>query len=205
MTGTEDGPHGALEEEFFRRPTVEVARQLLGMRLLRHRGGVVQVGRIVETEAYGGPEDLASHSARSTTGRARLMFGPAGRAYVYLIYGMHNCLNVVAAAPGAAGAVLIRALEPIENIELPTSGPGRLCRALAIDRALNDHPLDRRPLWLVPGEPVPEDQVAVGPRIGVDYAGEWALRPWRFWVADNPHVSRPPRAGSPRSRTGRRR
>lgn len=192
----------AIPEGFFRRETVEVARALLGQLLVRERDGQRQVGRIVETEAYGGPEDLASHAARSANGRARLMFGPVGRAYVYLIYGMHNCLNVVAAADGAAGAVLIRALDPIANVELPTSGPGRLCRALGIDRSLNDHPLDRAPLWLTRGDEVRDVEVHVGPRVGVDYAGEWAARPWRFWVADNPHVSR---AGSPRPRRDRRR
>lgn len=202
MTCHEYAAAEPIEEEFYGRPTVRVAQELLGQLLVRERNGQRQVGRIVETEAYGGPEDLASHAARSATGRARLMFGPVGRAYVYLIYGMHNCLNVVAAAEGAAGAVLIRALEPLANVDLPTSGPGRLCRALAIDRSLNDHPLDHPPLWLARAAPVPDEAIGVGPRVGVDYAGEWAARPWRFWVSGNAHVSR---AGSRRPRRDRRR
>jgi DNA-3-methyladenine glycosylase len=191
-----------LPTTFYRRPTPEVARELLGTILVRQLGGRSVFGRVVETEAYGGPEDLASHAARSATGRARLMFGPVGRAYVYLIYGMHNCLNVVAAAENAAGAVLIRALEPLSDGIGAANGPGRLCRALGIDRTLNDHPLDEPPLYLTAGAAVPEAAVAVGSRVGVDYAGDWARRPWRYWIADSPHVST---ARSPRSRTGRRR
>jgi DNA-3-methyladenine glycosylase len=192
----------ALPMHFYRRPTHVVARDLIGHLLVRQLDDRLMMSRIVETEAYGGPEDLASHAARSATGRARLMFGPVGRAYVYLIYGMHHCLNVVAAAEGAAGAVLLRAVEPISGIEGATNGPGRLCRSLGIDRSLNDHPLDAPPLWLALGDAVADAQVAAGPRIGVDYAGDWAQRPWRFWLADSPHVST---ARSPRPRTGLRR
>lgn len=199
-----DGVRGVLPRDFCQRDTVEVARDLLGRTLVREQNGLLRVARIVETEAYGGPEDLASHAARSATGRARLMFGPVGHVYVYLIYGMHHCLNVVAAAPGEAGAVLIRALEPLANVELATNGPGRVCRALAVDRSLNGHPLDQPPLWLAAGAVVPDPRVHAGPRVGVEYAGAWAARPWRFCVAGNPHVSRAPTARSQRSRTDHR-
>src|SRR6185437_9358325 len=115
---------------FYDRDAETVARALLG-KLLAHRvDGTLRVGRIVESEAYLGPHDLAAHSARGRTARTEVMFGPPGHAYVYLIYGMHHCLNVVTEAEGHAAAVLIRALEPVQNIEGRTSGPGLLCRAL---------------------------------------------------------------------------
>ena len=205
MTETTLGAAAPLPPSFYTRPTPEVARDLLGAVLLRRVDERLMAGRIVETEAYGGPEDLASHAARSATGRARIMFGPVGRAYVYIIYGMHDCLNVVAHLPGDAGAVLVRALEPIAGVEAATNGPGRLCRALAIDRSLNDASLDGPALRLVAGPPPPEP-IAAGTRIGVDYAGEWAARPWRYWLEGNPFVSvRAPTERSRRSRTDRRR
>jgi DNA-3-methyladenine glycosylase len=152
-------------------------------------------GRIVETEAYVGADDLASHAARGKpSGRASVMYGPPGRAYVYLIYGMHNCLNAVTEREGFPAAVLLRALEPLENVATRTDGPGRLCRALAIDRSLNGARLDGSELWVEPAERR-DVEIASGPRIGVDYAGEWAQRPWRFWI----------RAAPRRSRTDRRR
>ena len=195
-----------LPVSFYARPTADVARDLLGVMLVRQLADRMQAGRIVETEAYGGPEDLASHAARSATGRARIMFGPAGRAYVYLIYGMHNCLNVVAHDEGAVGAVLVRAIEPLLAVEGATNGPGRLCRAFAIDMTFNGLPLDGPELRLAPGPPGTEP-IAVGSRIGVGYAGEWAERPWRYWLAGNPYVSvpAPTATGSRRSRTDRRR
>ena len=194
---------------FFARPTLEVARDLLGRDLVRRERGVESVGRIVEVEAYLGPEDLASH-ARTVGGRTARnapMFGPPGYAYVYLIYGMHHCFNVVTERDGHAGAVLIRALEPISGVEsmrrrrhgaadrLLTSGPGRLCAALAIDRRSSGRALDRPALHIAAGEPVAEERVEVTKRIGVDYAGDWADRPFRFLVAGNPHVSRMVRSG----------
>lgn len=186
-----------LPTSFYDRPVQDVARDLLGAFLVRTIGGQRLVGRIVETEAYGGPEDLASHASRSRSGRAAVMFGPPGRAYVYLIYGIHHCLNVVTGPEGTAEAVLIRALEPIEGISVRTDGPGRLARALAIDRALNGARLDGEQLRIAEpaGEPF---EIATGRRIGVDYAGEWADRPWRFWISGNRHVSARSVRGAPR-------
>ena len=196
-----------LRREFFARPTAAVARDLVGTLLCRDDGGQLTVGRIVETEAYGGPEDRASHARAGRTKRTTPMFGRVGHAYVYLIYGMHECLNVVAYEDGTeAGAVLLRALEPVEGVEVMrrrrgrpvdreeqlACGPARLCEAMAVDRRLNGHDLtvgDR--LWLAAGE-VTHDVSAIvsGSRIGVDYAGDWSARPWRFSLAGNHSVSR---------------
>jgi DNA-3-methyladenine glycosylase len=126
------------------------------------------------------------------------MYGPAGIAYVYLIYGMHHCLNAVTERVGYPGAVLIRGLEPIEGLAGRTDGPGRICRALEIDRRLNGVALAPPELWVEAGQPV--DEIASGPRIGVDYAGEWALRPWRYWVPGSRGVSR---VSVPRARSRR--
>jgi DNA-3-methyladenine glycosylase len=148
----------------------------------------------VETEAYVGPDDLASHASRGRTARTEIMFGPPGRAYVYLVYGMHHCLNLVTEQEGYPAAVLVRALEPIGELPGPTSGPGRLCRALGIDRSLNGVDVTGPgPLRVVAGPPPDPGAVVATRRIGVDYAGDWAGRPWRFLVAGNPCVSRPPR------------
>lgn len=191
---------------FFARPTLEVARDLLGRELVRRERGIEMVGRIVEVEAYLGPEDLASHASTvaGRTARNAPMFGPPGHAYVYLIYGMHHCFNVVTERDGIAGAVLIRALEPLAGIEhmrkrrpvaraterTILSGPGRLCAGLAIDRRFSGRPLDRPSLRLAAGNPVADASVAVTPRIGVDYAGDWAARPFRYSISGNVHVSR---------------
>ncbi len=159
------------------------------MHLLHLHAGQLQVARIVETEAYKGPLDLAAHSARGRTARTEVMFGPPGHAYVYLIYGMWNCLNIVTAAEGMPHAVLIRAVEPISGITDPTHGPGLLCKALHIDRSFNGMDLVGPVLWIerprVPGAV----RVARSTRIGVDYAGEWAARPWRFYDRASPYVS----------------
>ena len=155
----------------------------------------------METEAYRGPEDLAAHSARGRTPRNAVMFGPPGFLYVYLIYGLHLCLNVVAGPGEKPEAVLIRALAIDEGVDFArarrgdavperrlASGPGNVGRALGISR--NDNGLDLLdgPVWIEPRSDRP--RVARGARIGVDYAGRWAARPLRFWIADDPHVSR---------------
>ena len=149
-------------------------------------------GRIVETEAYVGEHDLACHASKGRTARTGVMFGPPGKAYVYLVYGMHHCFNVVAGAENVAAAVLIRGLEPLEGLNpiQRTDGPGRLCRALEITRADNgvDLRVDPR-LFIEEGFPVPGLRVARGPRIGVAYAGSWAEKPYRFWIRNNPYVS----------------
>jgi DNA-3-methyladenine glycosylase len=171
---------GRLPLTFYRRTPLQVARALLGQVLARRRDdGAVLRGRIVETEAYLGPHDLASHSAKGRTARTEVMFGPPGYAYVYFIYGMHHCFNVVT---GKGAAVLIRALEPLDGLSARLDGPGRLTRAFDIDRRHSGLRLDGAQLWLERGSPVPARRVRRGPRVGVDYAGAWALKPYRFQV-----------------------
>jgi DNA-3-methyladenine glycosylase len=181
-----------LPDSFYARPALTVARELLGTLLVLEEAGRKRVGRIVETEAYVGEHDLACHAAKGLTPRTEVLFGPPGRAYVYLIYGMYHCFNVVTEAPGVAAAVLVRAVEPVEGLpsDCRTDGPGRLCRAFGITLAHNRLDLQSSPLYVAAGEPVAEAQVARGPRIGVDYAGEWAAQPLRLWVKENRHVSR---------------
>ena len=179
-----------LPHAFFAYNTLAIARGLIGMHLVRDDGGRRHAGRIVETEAYLGPRDLAAHSARGRTPRTEVMFGPPGHAYVYFIYGFWNCLNVVTAPRGIPHAVLLRALAPLGELDAPTWGPGLLCRALHIDRSLNGTDLRGDILWIErppPGAPRP--RIARSPRIGVDYAGEWAQRRWRFYERDSPFVS----------------
>jgi DNA-3-methyladenine glycosylase len=160
------------------------------MHLVHADGATLRRGRIVETEAYQGPQDLAAHSARGRTPRTEVMFGPPGHAYVYFIYGFWNCLNVVTARAGVPHAVLLRALEPVSGMSARSFGPGLLCRALNIDRRLNGADLRGDTLWL---ERAPRAATAPrirrATRIGVDYAGDWAQRPWRFFDADSPYVS----------------
>ncbi len=188
MTGGEKLPRA-----FFARNTLAIARELIGMQLVHDDGRAVRAGRIVETEAYLGPRDLAAHSSRGRTARTEVMFGPPGHAYVYFIYGFWNCLNVVTGAAGVPHAVLVRALEPLEGITDRTWGPGLLCRALHIDRRLNGVDLAGDVLWLerAPARAAPA-RIARSTRIGVDYAGEWARRPWRFFDHASAYVSTAP-------------
>ena len=179
-----------LERSFYDRDTIQVAQELLGKLLVRKVDGAQRVGRIVEVEAYLGPHDLAAHSARGLTPRTRVMFGPPGHAYVYLIYGVYHCMNVVTQAEGTAAAVLLRALEPVDNVAGRTQGPGLLCRAMEIDKRLNGHDLLSEDLFIAAGEPAPRFSIARRPRIGVDYAGVWARRLLRFYIRGNPYVSR---------------
>jgi DNA-3-methyladenine glycosylase len=183
--------HGSkLPRSFYARDTLIVARELIGLHLVHLGAGVRQVGRIVETEAYQGPSDLAAHSARGRTARTEVMFGPPGHAYVYLIYGFWNCLNVVTAAAGVPHAVLIRGLEPVAGIDNTTHGPGLLCRALHIDRSLSGADLHGEVLWIErPASAWRKPRIARSTRIGVDYAGDWAKKPWRFYDRDSPYVS----------------
>lgn len=201
-----------LPASFFRRPALELAPDLLGLLLVHENDGALTAGRVVEVEAYCGPDDLAAHSAGGRrTPRNEVMYGPAGRAYVYFVYGMHWCVNVVAAAPGVPEAVLIRAVEPVLGLEHMRArrgagvrdaalgrGPGNLTRALGIDRALNGADLRRGALRLLrpsAGRGLPDrSDVVRSTRIGVDYAGAWALLPWRFSLRGSASVSRPPRA-----------
>lgn len=174
---------------FYARETLTVARELIGLHLVRVGVHGKQIGRIVETEAYKGPHDLAAHSSRGRTRRTEVMFGPPGHAYVYLIYGFWNCLNVVTAADGVPHAVLLRGLEPVEGIVDTTHGPGLLCRALHIDRGLNGTDLTGGTLWIERPHDFRKPSIERSTRIGVDYAGHWASKPWRFFDADSPYVS----------------
>lgn len=183
---------------WFDRPATAVARDLLGARIAHGEVG----GRIVEVEAYAGPEDLAAHSARGLTRRNRVMFGPPGHLYVYLIYGLHHCLNVVTGPGTKPEAVLVRAVEletglatarerrgpRVPDVRL-ASGPGNVARALGVDRDLDGADLLAGPVRIEPRTGA-EPRIAAGPRVGVDYAGEWARRPMRFWIEGDRHVSR---------------
>ncbi len=228
MRGTaaraEAGPHRTLPREFYSRPDVlAVARDLLGKRLVvPTRSGNRVSGIIVETEAYRGPEDRASHAhAGRRTRRTETMYGLGGTAYVYFVYGMYHQFNVVTGVADVPHAVLVRALEPAEGLawmrrrrpdrpdERLASGPGALCLALAIDRSHDRADLLGDRVWLEEGPArVAPSAIARGPRVGIDYAGAWAARPWRFWLRGNPCVSRgasAPRTSPRVAGAGRRR
>jgi DNA-3-methyladenine glycosylase len=176
-----------LPRSFYNRDTIVVARELLGKHLVHRSHGVERIGRIVEVEAYLGMHDLASHSSKGLTKRNEVMFGPPGHAYVYFIYGMYFCMNVVTEEVGHASAVLLRAIEPVQNVEGRTCGPGLLCRAMRIDRQLNGHDLLSNDLFIASPRREPARlRIAKGPRIGVDYAGHWATRLLRFYIKDSP-------------------
>jgi DNA-3-methyladenine glycosylase len=208
-----------LPREFYTQHDVlAVARRLLGRRLVvRDRDRRRLSGIIVETEAYRGPEDRASHAyGGRRTRRTETMYRIGGTAYVYFVYGMHHQFNVVTNVEGIPHAVLVRALEPDEGVEVMrrrrdrdgrelTSGPGKLCIALGIDREFDGADLLGDRVWIeeVPGAPA-RASIARGPRVGIDYAGAWSRRPWRFWIRDSPFVSPGPPSKAAR-RTVRRR
>jgi len=194
-----------LPREFYTRADVlAVARDLLGKKLVvPTRSGARVAGLIVETEAYRGPEDRASHAfGGRRTQRTETMYGTGGTAYVYFIYGMYNQFNVVTNVADTPHAVLVRALEPVEGLDVirrrrrgrseyeMTSGPGRLCIAMGIDRGLDKADLLGDRVWIEEGVSISPRQIARGPRIGIDYAEKWVSKPWRFWIKDNPFVSR---------------
>ena len=180
-----------LDAAFYRRPVLEVARDLLGRTLCRRLDdGTVLRGRLVEVEAYAGEADRASHARFGPTRRNRLMWEPGGLAYVYLVYGMHHCLNIVTDRAGSPSAVLLRAAEPPRDTS--ASGPGRLTRAFGVDLAQDGLSFAQgETLWLEPGEPVSDRQVKRTRRIGVEYAAAWANRRLRFAVRGHPAVSGP--------------
>ena len=180
-----------LPRSFYDRETIVVARELLGKHLVHKSHGVTRVGRIVEVEAYLGPHDLAAHSARGLTERTKVMFGPPGHAYVYLIYGMYYCMNVVTECEGHASAVLLRAVEPVKNVKGRTQGPGLLCNALHIDKRLNAYDLLSDDFYIAGPPKTDSFAIVKRPRIGVDYARHWAKRHLRFYIKGNPFVSRP--------------
>jgi DNA-3-methyladenine glycosylase len=194
-----------LPREFYTRSDVlEVARDLLGKKLVvPNRKGTRVSGIIVETEAYRGPEDRASHAyAGRRTNRTETMYGLGGTAYVYFVYGMYNQFNVVTNFENIPHAILVRAVEPLEGLDIMrrrrkgrseyelTSGPGRLCIAMGIDRALDKADLLKERVWIEEGISISPRDIARGPRIGIDYAEKWVTKPWRFWLKDNPFVSR---------------
>lgn len=179
-----------LPRSFYDRDTITVAKELLGKYLVHHAKNIERIGKIVEVEAYLGPHDLAAHSCKGLTPRTKVMFGPPGHAYVYLIYGMYHCMNVVTEREGHASAVLLRALEPVQHIEGRTQGPGLLSRAMQIDKKLNAHDLTSDTFYIA--EPTSQSQFNIieRPRIGVDYAGEWAKELLRFYIEGNPFISK---------------
>lgn len=181
-----------LKRSFYERDALVVARELLGMQLVSTVNGRRAVGRIVETEAYQGPEDLAAHSARGhRSPRNEVMFGPPGFAYVYFIYGVWHCLNVVTRERNVPHAVLLRALEPVENIDGKTNGPGLLCRTLGLTLQHNGLDLTGNSLFIErpPASQFVEPEVQTSPRIGIGEKGEFTLAPWRFFDARSRHVS----------------
>jgi DNA-3-methyladenine glycosylase len=192
-----------LSAAFYDRDTEIVSRELLGAVLECTTPEGVTQGRIVETEAYLGPHDEACHAVAGVTARTRDLFGPAGMSYVYFIYGMYWCFNAVTRERGHGSAVLVRAVHPIGGVELMrarrprarrerdlTNGPGKLCQAMGIVGSMSGQPLDSAPIVIRAGEPVPDEQVVVSPRIGITRAADWPLR---YLVRDDPYVSATPK------------
>ena len=193
-----------MNHAFFRQDTVELARKLLGCMLVHRTPDGAAGGMIVETEAYVGAIDKACHAWQNRSERTEIMYHDGGYAYVYFIYGMHHCFNVVTGPEGEGNAVLIRALEPVTGINLMQrrrntkllrslcSGPGKVCQALGITK--NEYGMDlcdpASPLRLIKYRHIPDEQIAVSPRINVAYAEEAAAWPWRFYVKDNLYVSK---------------
>ncbi len=193
-----------MNHAFFRQDTVELARKLLGCMLVHRTPDGVATGMIVETEAYVGAIDKACHAWQNRSERTEIMYHDGGYAYVYFIYGMHHCFNVVTGPEGEGNAVLIRALEPVTGINLMQrrrntkllrslcSGPGKVCQALGITK--NEYGMDlcdpASPLRLIKYRHIPDEQIAVSPRINVAYAEEAAAWPWRFYVKDNLYISK---------------
>jgi len=181
---------------------VAVARKLLGTHLVGETAGGSVSGMIVEVEAYGGFSDAGSHISRGVTERTKIMLDTPGLAYVYIIYGVHHCLNVVAHSMGQAGAVLIRAVEPLTGIEVMQrrrgvdairslcSGPGKLCQAFGITKDHNGHFLGEQPVYITFERKVDTEQIVAVPRVNIDYAGEAKHWPWRFYIKENAYVSR---------------
>jgi len=189
-----------LQKSFYNRPTKTVALELLGKVLCRKIGDKTIKGKIVEVEAYLGAKDLACHTSKGKTQRNEVMFGPAGRAYVYFIYGMYHCFNIVTEKENNPCAVLVRALEPINKFNKTfcgkpiyniLNGPAKLCREFQIDKNLNGWNLTvRKKLWIEDGEKIKLSQIKKAERIGVNYAGAWKDKLLRFYIKDNKFISR---------------
>ncbi len=202
MTGSRE--RQKLGREFYERDVLLVSRELLGKELVHMTSEGARMGRIVEVEAYKGPEDAAAHTYRSLrSSRTEVAFGPGGFAYVYFIYGMYNCFNIVSNIKEKPEAILIRALEPVEGIETMKkarktdniknlcSGPGKLCMAMDITRAENGTDLCGDSLYLLENPPVPDSEIITAPRINIDYSGEAKHYPWRFLIRGSRFVSKP--------------
>jgi DNA-3-methyladenine glycosylase len=197
-----------LSQKFYNQSTLKVARLLLGKFLIRKIGKIKLAGKIIETEAYVGPSDLASHASHGRTPRTEVMFGPPGHAYVYLIYGLNYCFNIVTERKDFPAAVLIRAVEPMESVDLMyknrnlnfqfsilnfqlTNGPGKLCQAFKIDKKLNDIDLTGNILYIEDrGIKIKPREISAAKRIGVEYAGKYKNKLWRFYIKGNAFVSR---------------
>jgi DNA-3-methyladenine glycosylase len=189
-----------LTREFYNRSTIKVARELLGHYLVKKTPSGLMMGRIIETEAYCGPKDKANHASKGLTERTAPMFGPAGYSYIYLVYGMYCCLNIVTEKEGYPAAVLIRSIEPIKGINLmmknrclvrtghcpilTTNGPGKLCQALNLTKKQNnlDITTKKNDLWVETPPKKNKITIKKGPRIGIDYAGKYKDKLWRFWI-----------------------
>lgn len=193
-----------IKKDFYNRNTLKVAREILGKFLVRKIGDKIISGKIIEVEGYVGPNDLASHASRGKTLRTAPMFGFPGHAYVYLVYGLNYCFNIVTEKENYPAAILIRALEPADGIDLIkknrkakmpicnlTNGPGKLCQALKIDKSLNTLDLTKNILWVEDrGIKIKSRDVVAAKRVGIDYAGEYKNKPWRFYLRGNPFVSK---------------
>jgi DNA-3-methyladenine glycosylase len=191
-----------LKSQFYNQPTIKVAQNLLGCFLVRKNKGKIIKTMIVETEAYDGPNDLASHASRGKTTRNQVMFGKPGTIYVYFTYGMHYMLNIVTDESGYPAAVLIRAVEPVTpplltkkrvGVRLKTNGPAKLTKALQIDKTFNGLSVctKKHGLWIeCRAEPVNKKEIVRVKRIGVDYAGEYKDKLWRFYLKNSPFVSK---------------
>lgn len=198
-----------LKKSFYERSAIEVAPDLLGCYLVRRIDGIITKTRIVETEAYEGEEDLASHASKGLTPRTSIMYGEPGHLYIYFTYGMHYMLNIVCAPKGTPKAVLIRAVEPIRIknqshfaeasrdkessiMNGGANGPARLTKALQIDKTLNglSAMTKKHGLWIESGEAIQKENIVIAARIGVDYAKDYKDKPWRFYIKDNKFVSK---------------
>lgn len=202
-----------IPKKFFARPTLRVARALLGKYLVVRSGNILTSGMVVETEAYVGEDDLACHASRGRTARTEMLYAAPGTAYVYLIYGMYYCFNVVTERTDFPSAVLIRALEPVDGVSVMqkrrsaigeprlrwgvsvlhalASGPGKLCGALGIDRRMHGRPTYKDEIFFEDrGVKIARADIIAVPRVGVDYAKHCKDYPWRFYIKDNPFISR---------------
>jgi DNA-3-methyladenine glycosylase len=183
-----------LKKDFYDRPALAVARELLGCFLVRSIDDKILRSKIVETEAYEGKNDLASHASRGRTPRNEVMFGEPGICYVYFTYGMHHMLNIVTGKKDYPAAVLIRAVEPFwENDEkVKTDGPAKLTKTLQIDKSFNSLPISTKKygLWIEEGEKIKKSEIISAKRIGVDYAKKYKDKPWRFYIKNNQFVSK---------------